>query len=201
MSSIMMNISTAFIFLALGTWVSSLITRQTLWRWLIVAVVLILSLGIPVVDSNPWLWINGATGELSIVSLILLAGFILRKLAGCGFLSSSTRIHLYILMLLAGILLFPATLGLTQFDPYVLGYGFEISLLLLSLSILYWIFKQRQIAIILLIVVAAGEAGILSSFNGWDYFIDPLLWLFSPVLLIILLIEKRKADPLSGIEN
>lgn len=201
MSSLMMNISTAFIFLALGTWVSSLITRQTLWRWLIVAVVLILSLGIPVVDSNPWLWINGATGELSIVSLILLAGFILRKLAGCGFLSSSTRIHLYILMLLAGILLFPATLGLTQFDPYVLGYGFEISLLLLSLSILYWIFKQRQIAIILLIVVAAGEAGILSSFNGWDYFIDPLLWLFSPVLLIILLIEKRKADPLSGIEN
>lgn len=201
MSSIMMNISTAFIFLALGTWISSLITRQILWRWLIVAVVLILSLGIPVVDSNPWLWINGATGELSIVSLILLAGFILRKLAGCGFLSSSTRIHLYILMLLAGILLFPATLGLTQFDPYVLGYGFEISLLLLSLSILYWIFKQRQIAMILLIVVAAGEAGILSSFNGWDYFIDPLLWLFSPVLLIILLIEKRKADPLSGIEN
>ncbi len=54
---------------------------------------------------------------------------------------------------------------------------------------------------ILLTVVAAGEAGILSSFNGWDYFIDPLLWLFSPVLLIILLIEKRKADPLSGIEN
>lgn len=201
MSSLMMNISTAFIFLALGTWVSSLITRQTLWRWLIVAVVLILSLSIPVVDSNPWLWINGATGELSIVSLILLAGFILRKLTGRGFLSSSTRIHLYILMLLAGALLFPATLGLTQFDPYVLGYGFEISLLLLSLSILYWIFKQRQIAMILLTVVAAGEAGILSSFNGWDYFIDPLLWLFSPVLLIILLIEKRKADPLSGIEN
>ncbi|HDH08453.1 MAG TPA: hypothetical protein ENG96_03115 [Gammaproteobacteria bacterium] len=197
----MMSISTTFIFLALGTWVSSLITRQTLWRWLIVAVVLILSLSIPVVDSNPWLWINGATGELSIVSLILLAGFILRKLAGCGFLSSSTRIHLYILMLLAGTLLFPATLGLTQFDPYVLGYGFEISLLLLSLSILYWIFKQRQIAMILLTVVAAGEAGILSSFNGWDYFIDPLLWLFSPVLLIILLIEKRKADPLSRIEN
>ncbi|GBE07660.1 hypothetical protein BMS3Bbin11_01772 [bacterium BMS3Bbin11] len=201
MSGIMMSISTTFIFLALGTWVSSLITRQTLWRWLIVAVVLILSLSIPVVDSNPWLWINGATGELSIVSLILLAGFILRKLAGCGFLSSSTRIHLYILMLLAGTLLFPATLGLTQFDPYVLGYGFEISLLLLSLSILYWIFKQRQIAMILLTVVAAGEAGILSSFNGWDYFIDPLLWLFSPVLLIILLIEKRKADPLSRIEN
>ncbi|HDZ77948.1 MAG TPA: hypothetical protein ENH39_01405, partial [Gammaproteobacteria bacterium] len=68
MSGIMMSISTTFIFLALGTWVSSLITRQTLWRWLIVAVVLILSLSIPVVDSNPWLWINGATGELSIVS-------------------------------------------------------------------------------------------------------------------------------------
>ena len=193
MSSMMMNISTAFIFLALGTWFSSLITRQTMWRLLVVAVVIILSLIIPVVDSNTWLWINGAVGELSIVSLILLAGFILRGLAGRSLLLPSTRIHLYILILLSGVLLFPATLGLTQFDPYALGYSFELSLLLLSLSILYWIFKQRQISIILLIAVAADEAGVFSSLNIWDYFIDPLLWLFSPVMLIILLMDRRKA--------
>ena len=191
--SIVMNISTAFILISLSAWFSSLITQQAKWRWLVVAVVIILSLIIPVVDSNIWLWINGAVGELSIVSLILLAGFILWKLAGWSLLSSSTRLHIYFLILLAGVLLFPATLGLTQFDPYAFGYSFELSLLLLSLSILYWTFNQRQMSIILLMVVAVDKAGILSSINSWDYLIDPLLWLFSPVMLIILLMVKRKA--------
>ncbi|MFW2440635.1 MAG: hypothetical protein ACN4GR_14860 [Arenicellales bacterium] len=191
--SIVMNISTAFILISLSAWFSSLITQQAKLRWLVVAIAIILSLIIPVVDSNIWLWVNGAVGELSIVSLILLAGFILRKLAAWNMLSSSTRLHIYFLILLAGALLFPATLGLTQFDPYALGYSFELSLLLLSLSILYWTFNQRQMSIILLIVVAVDQAGILSSINSWDYLIDPLLWLFSPVMLIILLMVKRKA--------
>jgi len=192
MSSMMMNMSTAFILVAFSALMSSLFTRQTMWRWLLVVVVIILSLIIPVVDSNIWLWINGAVGELSIVSLILLAGYILWNLAGWSLLTSSTRSHIYILILLAGVLLFPATLGLTQFDPYALGYSFELSLLLLSLSILYWTFNQRQISIILLIVVAVDKMGILSSLNTWDYLIDPLLWLFSPVMLIILLVARRK---------
>ncbi len=201
MSSLMVNISTGFILLALGAWFSTLITRQYIRRRLFVTVVLIVSLIIPVVDSNLWLWINGTVGELSIMSLILLAGFILRSLAGRGFLLSSTRRHLYFFILLTGALLFPATLGLTQFDPYVLGYGFEISLLLLSFSILYWIFKQQQLAMILWGVVAAGEAGILFSQNTWDYLIDPLLWLGSPFLLLALLLDKRKANSLSRVEN
>ncbi|NOY16018.1 MAG: hypothetical protein GXP23_03605 [Gammaproteobacteria bacterium] len=201
MSSLMMNISTGFILLALGAWFSTLITRQYIGRRLFVTAVLIVSLIVPVVDGNLWLWINGAVGELSIMSMILLAGFILRSLAGRGFLLPSTRRHLYFFILLTGALLFPATLGLTQFDPYVLGYGFEISLLLLSFSILYWIFKQRQLAMILWVVVAAGEAGILFSQNTWDYLIDPLLWLVSPFLLLALLLDKRKANSSSRVEN
>jgi len=161
---------------------------------MVVTIVIILSLVIPLVDSNPWLWMNGATGELSITSLILLAGFVLQKLAGHTILSSSTRRQLYFLILLTGSLLFPATLGLTQFDPYVFGYGFELSLLLLSLSILYWILKKQQLSMILLIVVAASVAGISSSQNTWDYFIDPILWLFSPILLINLLIHKKRTS-------
>ncbi|GMR06699.1 MAG: hypothetical protein BMS9Abin25_1318 [Gammaproteobacteria bacterium] len=192
MNSLLMNISTALIILALSAGLSALITRKTVWRWMIVTVVIILSLVIPVVGSNPWLWINGATGELSITSLILLAGFVLHKLFGQAILSSSTRRHLYFLILLTGILLFPATLGLTHFDPYVFGYSFELSLLLLSLSVLYWIVKKKQLSLILLIVVVASVAGISSSQNTWDYFIDPMLWLFSPVLLVILLKNKQR---------
>ncbi|MFV2004756.1 MAG: hypothetical protein ACC650_06080 [Gammaproteobacteria bacterium] len=192
MNSLLMNISTALIFLSLGTGVSALITQKLTWRWMCVAVVIILSLLIPVMDGNPWLWMNGATGELSITSLMLLTSFILQRLTGTGFLSGSTRRQLYFLILLAGFLLYPATLGLTQFDPYVFGYSFELSLLLLSLAVLYWIERKRQVSVILLIVVAAGVVNISSSQNTWDYFIDPLLWLFSPVLLVLCLKNKQR---------
>ena len=190
MSHLMVNISTLLILLACGAWFSLLLKKQH--RWPAVACLILLSVIIPVAGSNTWLWINGAAGELSIVTLILLTGFILQNLTGWHLLESRTRGHLYLLVLLTGFLLFPATLGLTQFDPYSLGYTFELSLLLLSLSILYWIFQQRQLAIILLVVVAADETGVLSSNNTWDYLLDPLLWLFSPVMLIVMYAGRRK---------
>ena len=43
-------------------------------------------------------------------------------------------------------------------------------------------------------VVAANELGILTSINTWDYLLDPLVWLASPVLLIKLLIRDRKTE-------
>jgi hypothetical protein len=184
MSHLMVNIGTLLIVAASAVQLSLLL--KPLYRWLAVSCLILLSVILPVAGSNPWLWINGAVGELSVMTMILLAGFILRKLAGLSLTGFYTRVHIYLLIFITGLLLFPATLGLTQFDPYSLGYGFELSLLLLALSILYWILQQRQLAVILLIVVAADEIGILSSNNTWDYLIDPLLWIISPVMLVIM---------------
>ena len=191
MNYLMMNISTLLIVAACGVLIS--LFFNTALRWMAVLALTILSVFIPVAGSNPWLWINGAVGEISIVTMILLIVFVVRGLAGYSLLETRARTHLSILILLTGFILYPATLGLTQFDPYSLGYGFELSLLLLSLSILYWIFRQQEVALILLFVVAAREIGILSSVNVWDYLIDPLLWLFSPAILIILSIDRRRA--------
>ena len=190
MSSVMLNISTFLLIVACGAWISMTLKKPL--RWLAVMCLIVLSLILPAAGSNPWLWINGAAGELSIVTLILLAVFILRSLAGINLLSFQTRRHLYFLLLLAGFMLYPATLGLTRFDPYILGFGLELTLLLLMLSVMYWFFQQRQLALIFLIVVAADEAGTLSSLNTWDYLIDPLLWLFTPALLLIMFIDRRE---------
>lgn len=192
MNIILMNLSTALVFLGFGAWLSAQITRKISLRWVIVTVVIILSLVIPVVDSNPWLWMNGATGVLSVPALILLTGYVLKKLTRLTFLFSSTRRQLYFLILLTGVLLYPAALGLIQFDPYILGFSFELSFLLLALSVMYWILNKRQVSVILLIVVAASVVGISSSQNTWDYFIDPVLWLFSPVLLAISFKNKQR---------
>ena len=190
MNTLMMNISTLLIVAAGGVFIGLQFIRPL--RWLSVSCLILLSVTIPVAGSNTWLWINGAVGELSIVSLLFLTGFVLRSLVGWNLIESQTRVYVYFLILLTGSMLYPATLGLSQFDPYSLGYGLDLSLLLLSLSILYWIFKQYQIAIILLLVVAAGEAGLLSSLNTWDYLVDPLLWILSPVILIIMFVGSLR---------
>ncbi len=202
MNSIMMNFSTALVFLSLGALIASLSARRLLLRYVIVLVTIPLALLIPVVDSNLWLWVNGAIGELSIVSLLLLCAYVLRKLTGTELFLRKTRIHLYGFILVAGSILYPATLGLSRFDPYIYGYdiygysayGYSLGLplLLLAFSILYWVFKQRQMSIILLAITAAQAAGLLSSLNSWDYVIDPLVWLFSPVLLLLHLFRGKK---------
>lgn len=186
MNQLMMNITSLLIVAACGAFISLRFSKSI--RWISVACLILLSVTIPVAGSNTWLWINGAVGELSIVTLLLLTGFVLRSLIGWNLIESQSRVYLYFLVLLTGSMFYPATLGLSQFDPYSLGYGLDLSLLLLSLSILYWVFKQQQVAIILLLVVAARETGLLSSPNTWDYLIDPLLWLLSPVILIIIFI-------------
>jgi hypothetical protein len=193
MNGLMMNVCTLLIIAAVAVWFSSLITMQPKLRWGVVAVVVVLTLIIPVAGSNPWSWLSGATGELSIVTMILLTAFTLRQLTGHSVLETQARRHLYYLVLVAGLLLYPATLGLSLFDPYTLGFGFVLSLILLSLAIIYWIRKQQQLAVVLLIVVSAHELGLLSSRNTWDYLLDPLLWLFSPVLLIVMFVDRRKA--------
>ena len=190
MNQLVMNFSTLLIVASSGALISLSAKRQL--RWVSVACLIILSISIPVAGSNAWLWINGAVGELSIVTLFLLMGFVVRSLVGWNLIELQSRVYLYFLVLLTGSMLYPATLGLSQFDPYTLGYGLDLSLLLLSLSILYWIFKQQQVAIVLLLVVAARESGFFSSPNTWDYLIDPLLWLLSPVILIIIFIGGLK---------
>ena len=192
MVNLMVGISTLLIIAACTSAFSSSLPGN--WRRAIVISAILLSL-VPVAGSSLWLWIGGAVGELSIVSLLVLISFIVRSLtSGSGnLIETRSRQQLYYLILIAGLLLYPASLGLSIYDPYTLGFGFELSLFLLVLSVICWFLKYRQLAVILLIVIAAEAAGVLSSVNTWDYFIDPLLWLFSPVLLIILEIRQRRS--------
>ncbi|MCK5360943.1 MAG: hypothetical protein KAJ95_09980 [Gammaproteobacteria bacterium] len=190
MADLLVNISTLLIITACASAFTLSLSKK--WRWVIVLCLILLSL-IPVAGSSLWLWISGATGQLSIVSLLVLFAFIVRSLTSGNLLETRSRQQLYYLILLAGLLLYPASLGLAMYDPYTLGFGIELSLFLLLLSMIYWFLKYRQLAVIILIVVAAESAGVLTSANTWDYFIDPLLWLFSPVLLIILEIRQRRS--------
>jgi hypothetical protein len=190
MASLMTNISTLLIIMACASVFSLFLPMKR--RWAIVLPVVFFSL-LPLAGSSLWLWISGAVGELSIVTVLLLTAFTVRSLSPGILLETNSRQQLYYLVLISGFLLYPASLGLSMFDPYILGFGFELSLFLLLLSIIYWLLKFHQVAMVLLIVVAAEAAGVLMSANTWYYFFDPLLCLFTPVLLIILEIKRRRS--------
>lgn len=129
-------------------------------------------------------YLRGATGDLSITSLVLLALAVLRPL--CGKPGSAIpgkegdRQALLLLIVLAAAWLYPLALGVGRFDPYRMGFGdpwFVGALLLLALAAC---FRQRFLpAICIALAVLAWSAGWYESNNLWDYLLDPLLAVYA----------------------
>lgn len=148
-----------------------------------VLVILILAF-IPLGGANTWLWMKGLVGNLSVVSVALLGNYLAMTLAGRQPIDRSSRIALFGIVLLAGLLLYPATLGLSMYDPYRPGYGIIVVLVVLALALAAWITGRQAAAVVLAVVVLADQAAISASLNTWDYLVDPLVWLVSPVMLV-----------------
>ena len=94
-------------------------------RRAVVAAVLVLAL-VPLGSGLPLAgYLRGATGDLSITSLLLLTLYLLRY-KGTSRLppqASGGRDALLALVVLTAVVLYPMALGWGSFDPYRLGYG------------------------------------------------------------------------------
>ena len=148
-----------------------------------IAIVLLLAF-LPLGDTNAWLWLKGMVGSLSVVSAALLANYLITSLTGRVLVDKPSRKALYTVVLLAGLLLYPATLGLSLYDPYRLGYGLVVALAVLAVALAAWFCGRQAAAVVLAVVVLADQAGVSASVNTWDYLVDPLVWLVSPVMLV-----------------
>jgi hypothetical protein len=119
-------------------------------------------------------YIRGFTGELSIVSMLLLwtAYF------------SPKEIHVPAVMkvwiAVVAIAFYPLALGVSMLDPYAWGYG-SIALLagVLITAFIAWLAGSNRIAIILAVAILAWAAGWHESANLWDYILDPFLGLWA----------------------
>jgi hypothetical protein len=178
----MSDISVLLLLLAAGVVLAG--ARDSHWRWLLLPLPLLLA-WLPLAGSSGWLWLEGLLGDLSITTLLLLASFISRRLLDQPLFDRREAIALYGLLLVAGLILYPATLGLTQGDPYRFGFTTALPLLLLLLAALFWYCRLTATALLLCSIVLAGEGGLLSSRNSWDYLLDPLVWLAAPVMLML----------------
>lgn len=127
-------------------------------------------------------YLRAVLGDLSIVTQVLLAVGVLQYVTGTVYVKPRERTALMLAVAAGGIILYPAALGLTYFDPYALGYGspwFAGSLLALALAA--WYLRLEWLMALVLLAVLARLGNALESRNLWDYLIDP--WLVSYAVL------------------
>lgn len=101
------------------------------------------------------------------------------------------------LIAIAGLLLYPATAGLTVFDPYDLGFsGWTVPVLMVLIAIAGWVLVARDVAWWIALAAALFLARAANSHNLWDYLIDPFAMIVAVALLglhLARLIGNRRA--------
>jgi hypothetical protein len=125
-------------------------------------------------------YLRGATGDLSITTLLLLWCALLRPWFDCGMIDAKSHRALLIPVVFAALLLYPLALGVSSFDPYRLGYGdpqFVVLLLLAALAA--WIWKYYLITLCIAFAILAWAIGWYESGNLWDYLLDPFVSIYA----------------------
>ena len=143
---------------------------------------LLASLGVLILpfDGVPvFYYMRGYIGELSITSSLFFGAYVVRKqFAGKPYQAAEVR-FLLLTVLCLGLLLYPLSLGLGQFDPYRLGYHpYALLIVLFLFALCCWYKGYYFLLLVLTSVVAGFSLGLLESNNLWDYLLDAVLWLF-----------------------
>jgi len=119
-------------------------------------------------------------GDLAVPTLVLLVWGCLRQTLGWPAPESMQRMVPLFFFALLGLVLYPATLGLSSLDPY--RFGFEPGLLLLvsAAAALAFCFLGNCVASLALILTGlAFMLDLKDSLNYWDYLVDPVLFVYS----------------------
>ncbi|MDI3275641.1 hypothetical protein ACYZT3_17515 [Pseudomonas sp. MDT1-16] len=123
--------------------------------------------------------------DLAITSMVFMAWGCLRRLD----LLPPARGKTSVLILFAAmaLVLYPATLGMSDLDPYRFGYSPRPLLIFIAALTLGLFYLRNGLAVVMLAsATLAFIAGIKPSQNYWDYLIDPLLGLYCCVALLML---------------
>ena len=169
-------------------------SRLAMLQGVVFAVALIPFDGFPIAA-----YVRGASGDLSITTMVLLWCALLRPWSktshGCAVADSSNRRALLALIALAAVVLYPMALGLGAFDPYRLGYGnwvFVTVLLLVALA--GWFRRYYPVALCVALAALAWAIGWYESGNLWDYLLDPFVAIYALfALLMSALVQIRSA--------
>ncbi|MGB6213331.1 MULTISPECIES: hypothetical protein [Pseudomonas] len=115
--------------------------------------------------------------DLAITTLVFMAWGCLRRLDMLP--PARGRTGVLILFAAMALVLYPATLGMSDVDPYRLGYSPRPMLIFFAVLTLGLFYLRNGLAVLMLAsATLAFIAGIKPSQNYWDYLVDPLLGLY-----------------------
>ncbi len=137
-------------------------------------------------------YVRGATGDLSIVTLLLLWSTLLPT-------NKANPIGFRLAIAIVAIAFYPFALGFGMIDPYAWGYGsipFLIGVVLFATicGLVNW----NKGVWIIAIAIIAWAAHWHESTNLWDYLLDPFLVIWGVSTFFGLLYRKRRDKARSG---
>lgn len=151
--------------------------------YLLVSVLLI----IPV---NHWLiveFVRGYVSDLSMATLFICALYLWRVVRPSA---DKVQPSLYWFVIVLALFLYPMSMGLTQFDPFTLGYSSNelypvMLLVLVFVGLVTWFIGLKNIAVVIAMAVLANGLQLYESQNLWVYLIDPIAVIMSFVSVVL----------------
>lgn len=140
---------------------------------------------VPISGISPATYVRSVFDDLALTTtLALLLGTAVRM----GWMQrpeeGQLTVLLWVFVAMTG-LLYPATLGLTYFDPYRLGYAPRGLLVMVGTLTLALLWARQPLATLLLCLATLGfTLELKASTNYWDYLIDPALGIYCLVVLL-----------------
>ena len=137
-------------------------------------------------------YVRGVTGDLSIVTLLLLWSSMLPS-------AKKTPLGFKVPLALIAIAFYPLALGFGMMDPYAWGYG-SIGLLIavVLFAIIFGLAGWTKGVWILSFAIIAWAAHWHESANLWDYLLDPFLAIWALFAIPNEIYRKRREKMQSG---
>ena len=154
------------------------------WPLAYVAVAILL-----VLPLDHWLlieFVRGYTSDLSMATVVICAVYLWGVVRPQ---SKGGQLSLKWFVVLVSLVMLPMSLGLTQFDPFTMGYAsnrfYVYFLLALALiSLLAWFKGQSQLALVIALAILANGFNVYESQNLWVYLMDPIAFIMCGISLI-----------------
>jgi len=137
-------------------------------------------------------YVRGATGDLSIVTTLLLWSTLLPNNKSAPF---AFKLSIAIIVLT----FYPFALGLGMIDPYVWGYG-SITFLItvLVFAVIYGLSNWSKGVWIIGLAIIAWTVHWHESANLWDYLLDPFLGIWAIFGIFSVVLRRRREKARSG---
>jgi hypothetical protein len=137
-------------------------------------------------------YVRGVTGELSIVTMLLLWSSVLPS-------AKNIPLGFKVSVAVIAMLFYPLALGLGMLDPYAWGYG-SIGLLIATIffAVVCGLAGWTKGVWILSFAIIAWATHWHESSNLWDYLLDPFLAIWTLLAIPNAIYQKRRERAQSG---